>query len=194
MTNPILNSPSPIYLDVLSATNKCTSINRPLVSTYRDQLLNHQMMTTTTDNDHNLGPYPAIDMCSPLQLVKSPPPSSIYAPPSPIPSHIPVRHPFAKPPAPLNISPEKQYSNFRVGSFEASPADTASTSLRSQYPQPPPSSTYEPPVGPEPSKVYRKSPFLPRKTKSPESSLAPKKESKLSTLGSWTKAFSSVVS
>lgn len=139
---------------------------------------------TTIDNE-SLGPYPEIEMCSPLKLVTSPPPSRIYSPPSPIPSHIPVRHPFTNPvPAPntthSNVSPEKQYCNFRVGSFESPPAPATASPLRILNHQ----QSYEQPVVPEPSKVYRKSPFLPRKNKSPESSTtAPKKESKLSTLG-----------
>lgn len=139
----------------------------------------------TTIDKESLGSYPEIEMCSPLKLVTSPPPSRIYSPPSPIPSHIPVRHPFANP-APTsntthtNVSPEKQYCNFRVGSFESPPAPATASPLRILNHQ----QSYEQPVVPEPSKVYRKSPFLPRKNKSPESSTtAPKKESKLSTLG-----------
>lgn len=149
--------------------------NRFLVANFashsycRDTLLQHQ----DTDNDQE------IEMCSPMQLVRSPQ-ASLFA----------DRHPFAKPPA---ACPDPQpFCNFSVSSFDAVPlvvgtaSGSSSVPARSHHPHHHPS--YDQPVVPEPIKVYRKSPFLPRKKASPESTISgssqtPKKESKLSTLG-----------
>lgn len=145
---------------------------------YRDNLSQHQ----DTDNDQE------IEMCSPMPLVTSPQ-ASLFA----------DRHPFAVAKPSSTSPPDQQYGHFRVSSFDGAPvASVPSMTLRSNPPpQPPPPhhhyqhhTSYEQPVvlPPEPIKVYRKSPFLPRKKSSPESNLVPKKESKLSTLGAYPTA------
>lgn len=113
-------------------------------------------------------------MTSPLNLVKSPQ-ASLYTSLA-MPSHIPERHPFSPV---ATTSPEKQrYNTFCISSpgvpveYNESPAPHVGNTLK-----------YDQSALPEPSKVYRKSPFLPRKTGSPDSTKGAKKESKLSTFG-----------
>lgn len=100
-------------------------------------------------------------------------------------NHFPDRHQFVKPPmtttttTTATASPDKQYCKLRIGSLENRPSGSgsihASHHLHSNY-------EHHQPIVHEPSKVYRKSPFLPRK-ECPDNNSTPKKESKLSTLG-----------
>lgn len=129
----------------------------------RDQLLPNQIA------DNGNSGYQQIELCKPnIELVAA----TQHRLFDTIPSHTPERHPFAKPPS---TSPDNQYCTLHLNSFEASTSTRGSQ--QHHYPN------YEQSVVPEPSKVYRKSPFLPRKKEGAEGN--PKKESKLSTLGAY---------
>lgn len=145
------------------------------------------MQHPSSDNDQE------IEMCCPMPLVKSPQ-ATLFTAHS---SRIPERTAFASPSRIKSPEvhqqqqqhqhqhhPQRQaeYCNFQSSPYDRSLAISGLTpaprNMKLQCSQP------NPPVAMEPSKVYRKSPFLPRKKDSPEISSAPKKESKLSTLGS----------
>lgn len=130
----------------------------------RDQLPRNQ----SEDNEYTTG-YQQIELCNPKIELATAPQHRLF---ETLPTHAPERHPFAKPPS--TSSPDSQYCTLHLNSFAASTVTTR-TSQPQHY------ANYEQSVVPEPSKVYRKSPFLPRKKEGAESN--PKKESKLSTLG-----------